>query len=154
MRVQGYYNESSRCLDSYCITIKSTRHVFYLQVELQTLTFPSVSLYGQKYKALLKQLDLNIKNKVNGSHRTVLQECGPLNTCIRNKWEKTKWNKWKLVKAANLWALCQFYQIKLCGGGTRALVILTGFCSCSWCTSVDKPPACMTMVTAQLGRIK
>lgn len=68
--------------------------MFYLQVELQTLTFPSISMYGQKYKPLLKQLDLNINNKVNSSHRTVLQECGPLNTCIRNKW--------KLVKAANL----------------------------------------------------
>lgn len=41
-------------------------------------------MYGQKYKPLLKQLDLNINNKVNSLHRTVLQECGPLNTCIRN----------------------------------------------------------------------
>ena len=100
--------------------------MFYLQVESQTLTFPSISFYGQKYKPLLKELNLNINNKVDSSHRTVLQECGPLTTCTRNNW--------KLVKAANLWALCQLYQIKPCGGGAQELVILIGFSSCSWCT--------------------
>lgn len=49
----------------------------------------------------------------------------------------------------------QLYQIKFCGGGTQALVILTGFLHLFLVhTSVDEPPVCMRMVTAQLGRIK
>lgn len=55
---------------AHSLKITSTRHMFYYQ----DISFPSVSFHGQKYKPLLEQINSNINNTVDSSHRTVLHK--------------------------------------------------------------------------------